>query len=154
QQVFLFGSGAGKFENTFADKEHIHIVSDFRHSSRSMCALALQRFMDNSFEDLVYFEPFYLKEFIATSPRKTIQLRSIRSYANSLCIKRIRPTDTISPGAIYFRMRLVGKVTSRTSWFSLLSMSSKRISTALRPCSSGYCSILPKGGFSIYFNNG
>lgn len=72
QQVFLFGSGAGKFENTFADKEHIHIVSDFRHSSRSMCTLALQRFMDNSFEDLVYFEPFYLKEFIATTPRKTI----------------------------------------------------------------------------------
>lgn len=69
-EIHLFGSGATKFAATFADKVHIHVHSDFKHSSRSMCNLAVQRFEDNTFEDLIYFEPFYLKEFVATTPRK------------------------------------------------------------------------------------
>lgn len=69
-QIHLFGSGATKFASTFANKTHIHVDSNFKHSSRSMCNLAAQRLADNTFEDLIYFEPFYLKEFVATTPRK------------------------------------------------------------------------------------
>lgn len=70
QEIHLFGSGADKFAPTFEAYKSIHIHSDFKHSSQSMCHLANQRFADNIFEDLIYFEPFYLKEFVPTTPRK------------------------------------------------------------------------------------
>ena len=38
----------------------------------SMAALAEAAYQDGRFEDTAYFEPFYLKEFIATLPRKTL----------------------------------------------------------------------------------
>jgi len=33
-----------------------------------MISLALNKFSQKQFEDVVYFEPFYLKEFIAGKP--------------------------------------------------------------------------------------
>lgn len=34
-----------------------------------MAALALERFKQGQFEDIAYFEPFYLKDFVATTPK-------------------------------------------------------------------------------------
>ena len=36
----------------------------------AMAALAQQAFARGSFEDVAYFEPFYLKDFVATTPKK------------------------------------------------------------------------------------
>ena len=32
----------------------------------------LDRFRNGLFEDVAYFEPFYLKDFIATTPKKKV----------------------------------------------------------------------------------
>jgi tRNA threonylcarbamoyladenosine biosynthesis protein TsaB len=37
-----------------------------------MCELVWQAYNINHFEDVAYFEPFYLKDFITSSPRKNI----------------------------------------------------------------------------------
>lgn len=72
QNILLFGSGASKFKDFFKDHPNIHIDSDFVHSSTLMSEVAYNKFEAASFEDLIYFEPFYLKEFIATTPKKVI----------------------------------------------------------------------------------
>jgi tRNA threonylcarbamoyladenosine biosynthesis protein TsaB len=32
----------------------------------------MKRYASKQFEDVAYFEPFYLKDFIATTPRKKV----------------------------------------------------------------------------------
>lgn len=66
----LFGSGADKFVELFATDEKVEILTDFKNSAAFMSALAFEAFQKESFEDLVYFEPYYLKDFIATTPKK------------------------------------------------------------------------------------
>ena len=41
-------------------------------SAKAMAALAERAYNEKRFEDLAYFEPFYLKDFVATVPRKTL----------------------------------------------------------------------------------
>ncbi|MBR5925398.1 MAG: hypothetical protein IKZ60_08025, partial [Bacteroidales bacterium] len=36
----------------------------------SMLVPAMQKYEKKEFEDIAYFEPFYLKQFIATTPKK------------------------------------------------------------------------------------
>ena len=36
----------------------------------AMLAPAMARYEKKEFEDVAYFEPFYLKQFIATTPKK------------------------------------------------------------------------------------
>jgi len=45
-------------------------LDDIHPLAPDMVALATQAFMAKNFEDTVYFEPFYLKEFMATIPKK------------------------------------------------------------------------------------
>ena len=71
RKIVFFGNGAAK------TKEHIKsdnaIFKDgFLHSSKNMIKIALQKLKNNQFEDVAYFEPFYLKDFIATTPKKNI----------------------------------------------------------------------------------
>ncbi|HMR17721.1 MAG TPA: tRNA (adenosine(37)-N6)-threonylcarbamoyltransferase complex dimerization subunit type 1 TsaB [Sphingobacterium sp.] len=70
QSLLLFGSGAHKFEELFDANPDITIDTRYVHSSRHMCHLSWQRFLAQNFKDLIYFEPFYLKEFVATTPKK------------------------------------------------------------------------------------
>jgi tRNA threonylcarbamoyladenosine biosynthesis protein TsaB len=37
-----------------------------------MAPLAQKAYNEKQFEDLAYFEPFYLKDFVATLPRKNL----------------------------------------------------------------------------------
>ena len=37
-----------------------------------MLALAERAYRQGQFEDVAYFEPFYLKEFIATTPKNKV----------------------------------------------------------------------------------
>ncbi|MCY4780075.1 tRNA (adenosine(37)-N6)-threonylcarbamoyltransferase complex dimerization subunit type 1 TsaB [Sphingobacterium sp. UT-1RO-CII-1] len=68
--VTLFGSGADKFTDLFADNRKVQISPGFKNSAAFMSFLAFVAFESQDFEDLVYFEPYYLKDFIATTPKK------------------------------------------------------------------------------------
>lgn len=69
QNIVLFGSGAAKLKDLFKDQPEIRIDEDFEHSSSSLSFAAYRNFVNQHFEDLIYFEPYYLKEFIATTPK-------------------------------------------------------------------------------------
>lgn len=69
KRICLFGSGAGKLKNLFADVSNIVIDENYKHSSAHLSQRAFEKFSNQEFEDLIYFEPYYLKEFIATTPK-------------------------------------------------------------------------------------
>lgn len=69
--VCFFGNGADKCK-TALSHPHAHFIDDIHPSASSMIAPALKRFLEKKFEDVAYFEPFYLKDFIATIPKKKV----------------------------------------------------------------------------------
>ena len=68
-ELFLFGDGADKFKILFSDHKNIHFV-DFSTSASHLSSLALEKFNRAQFENVAYFEPFYLKDFLVTPPKK------------------------------------------------------------------------------------
>lgn len=72
ENIILFGPGAEKFQELFQANSKIKIVLDILPSSQLMGSLVQQKFKNKQFEDVAYFEPFYLKEFVATTPKKQI----------------------------------------------------------------------------------
>ena len=69
QQICLFGSGAAKLADLFRGQSNIQIDTDYSHSSAYLSKAAFEKYNSKAFEDLIYFEPYYLKEFIATTPK-------------------------------------------------------------------------------------
>lgn len=74
-KLYLFGTGATKLINTITH-DNIRILENLNMSSEFMTEIALQRYKEKQFEDVAYFEPYYLKDFIATTPRKNQLLSS------------------------------------------------------------------------------
>jgi tRNA threonylcarbamoyladenosine biosynthesis protein TsaB len=70
-KVYFFGAGSKKLTNTIVNNNAI-FVDDFNISSAFMIPIACERFENKVFEDLAYFEPFYLKDFIATTPKRRL----------------------------------------------------------------------------------
>lgn len=70
-KVIFFGNGAAKCR-TAIHNSNAHFVDDFTLSASYLHMPAVTALRDKKFEDVAYFEPYYLKEFIATVPRKLI----------------------------------------------------------------------------------
>ena len=68
-RVCFFGNGAGKCQEVLAGHENAIFLNDFNLSSSFMSSLAEDAFRQKRFEDVAYFEPFYLKDFIAGKPK-------------------------------------------------------------------------------------
>ena len=66
--LWLFGDGAPKLHNLFKDDPQIQIVDDFSPSAAYMASLTDQALKARDFVDVAYFEPFYLKDFVAGKP--------------------------------------------------------------------------------------
>jgi len=66
----LFGDGADKLTELLANRTDIEIIPNFLPSARFMGTIAMTKFAQQEFEDVAYFEPYYLKEFIALKPKK------------------------------------------------------------------------------------
>jgi tRNA threonylcarbamoyladenosine biosynthesis protein TsaB len=62
----FFGDGAEKAKNLWDSRKCI-IDSSIHSSARGQVSLAYAKFLAKSFEDVAYFEPFYLKDFIASA---------------------------------------------------------------------------------------
>jgi len=69
KELFLFGDGAEKFKELFADQSNINFI-DFSTSASHLNSLALKKLRNAEFENLAYFEPFYLKDFLVTTSKK------------------------------------------------------------------------------------
>ena len=67
-RLWLFGDGAPKLMKVFENQENINIIDGFKPSAAFMRTLAEQALQKQQFVDVAYFEPFYLKDFIAGKP--------------------------------------------------------------------------------------
>ena len=70
-QVCFFGNGAEKCKQVLVHP-HTHFISGIHPSASHMIKPVVERYAAHNFEDVAYFEPFYLKDFIATTPKKKI----------------------------------------------------------------------------------
>ncbi len=68
-QVYFFGNGADKCKDIIQHPNAIFIENIYP-SAKYMARLAHDAFNNNTFRDVAYFEPFYLKDFVATTPKK------------------------------------------------------------------------------------
>ena len=66
--MVLFGSGAGKCKELFPE-DNVRLVTP---SARGLVKPAYEAFRHKKFEDIAYFEPFYLKDFVVTPSSKKI----------------------------------------------------------------------------------
>lgn len=64
-QVIFFGDGASKCKTVLSHNKNAIFVDDVVPSAKNMITLSEQAFQNKQFEDVAYFEPFYLKDFVA-----------------------------------------------------------------------------------------
>ena len=69
--VFFFGNGAEKCKDIITHP-NAHFIENIRPLAKWMQPLAERRFLSEQFEDVAYFEPFYLKDFVAIKPKPLI----------------------------------------------------------------------------------
>ncbi len=69
--VCFFGNGADKCKEVL-DHPNAHFIDGINPSATTMIAPVLKKYQLKQFEDVAYFEPFYLKDFIATVPKKKV----------------------------------------------------------------------------------
>ncbi len=69
--LIFFGSGADKFDEQFKENASIQVALGFDAKASSQDALAYEKFQAGDFEDVAYFEPYYLKDFMVTAPKKS-----------------------------------------------------------------------------------
>ena len=69
--VYFFGNGAEKCMETI-NHPNAHFIPDIHPLAKWMMPLAERRMMNEEYEDVAYFVPFYLKDFVAKMPKKLI----------------------------------------------------------------------------------
>ncbi len=68
-KIAFFGDGAEKSKDILSKHSNAIFPDDYQISSEYMISIALERFKKKEFDDTAYFEPFYLKDFIAGKPK-------------------------------------------------------------------------------------
>ncbi len=69
--VVFFGNGSAKCQSVISNTNAI-FIANFLPSAKFMLPLAIKAYKNENFENTAYFEPFYLKDFIATTPKNKI----------------------------------------------------------------------------------
>ncbi len=69
--VYFFGNGAQKCMETIAHP-NAHYIDGIEPLARWMQPLAEKRLLQEQTEDVAYFEPFYLKDYVAKMPRNLL----------------------------------------------------------------------------------
>ena len=71
KRVIFFGDGAMKCASIIKRKNSV-FYPGFTNSAAHMQKPVYDAFLEKKFEDVAYFEPFYLKDFITTTQKKNI----------------------------------------------------------------------------------
>lgn len=71
-KVVFFGDGAEKCREALEGNPNAIFIEDVHPSAQYINEIAIKKFDKKEFEDVAYFEPFYLKDFIATTPKKLL----------------------------------------------------------------------------------
>ncbi|MFA6873739.1 MAG: tRNA (adenosine(37)-N6)-threonylcarbamoyltransferase complex dimerization subunit type 1 TsaB [Bacteroidaceae bacterium] len=70
--IYFFGDGARKCQEVLSHP-NAHFIPNIRPLAKHMAPLAEQAFVRGLFEDVAYFEPYYLKAFVAGMPRNILK---------------------------------------------------------------------------------
>ncbi len=71
RKILFFGNGAEKCKNIIKHK-NAFFEGPMLTSAQFMQSISERKFNNGEFENVAYFEPFYLKNFVATIPRNKI----------------------------------------------------------------------------------
>lgn len=69
QKVYFLGDGSEKCKSILTHK-NAHFIDNHHPSAKEMAILSYDKFKKEEFEDVAYFEPFYLKDFIVIPEKK------------------------------------------------------------------------------------
>ena len=69
--MYFFGNGAAKCMKAI-NHPNAHLIENIEPLAKNMLPLAEKRIAQGKFEDVAYFVPFYLKDFVAKQPRKLL----------------------------------------------------------------------------------
>lgn len=67
--VYFIGNAVTKAKQIISHQNAVFIENELP-SAKQMGSIAFQKFKQKYFEDVAYFEPFYLKDFVAIKPKK------------------------------------------------------------------------------------
>lgn len=68
-RILFFGDGAEKCREIFGDNSNALFLSGFANSATYLTQKAVEKFDKQDFEDVAYFEPYYLKDFLVTKKK-------------------------------------------------------------------------------------
>ncbi len=68
KKIVFFGDGAGKCKAVLNHNKNAVFIENIHPSAENIGFLAWQAYQKNQFENVAYFEPYYLKDFIAKKP--------------------------------------------------------------------------------------
>jgi tRNA threonylcarbamoyladenosine biosynthesis protein TsaB len=71
RKIFFFGNGACKYQEMIRHPNAI-FTEGIYPSAIDMAKLSLEQYKSKEFQDTAYFEPYYLKDFVATIPKNKI----------------------------------------------------------------------------------
>ena len=71
RKVLFFGNGSDKVKEVLKHPNAV-FINGVSTSAANMIGLAERYFEAGKFEDVAYFEPFYLKDFVATVPKRKV----------------------------------------------------------------------------------
>lgn len=69
--IYFFGNGAAKCMDII-QHPNAHLIEGIEPLAKWMQPLAERRFLSEQYEDMAYFVPFYLKDFVAIKPKKLL----------------------------------------------------------------------------------
>jgi tRNA threonylcarbamoyladenosine biosynthesis protein TsaB len=71
-RITFFGNGAEKCKAVLRHQDNAVFINNVYPKATDMVTLAEDAYSRKSFVDVAYFEPFYLKEFVATIPKNKV----------------------------------------------------------------------------------
>ena len=72
QGIVFFGNGIIKCRNVIRHENAV-FIEQFNPLARYMAGVSYSYFLNKNFVNMAYFEPFYLKDFIATTPKNLLK---------------------------------------------------------------------------------
>ena len=70
EKLYFVGDCAEKCKSVLKKENHVFLEDVKYPSAKEMCALSFEKFKINDTVDVAYFEPYYLKDFMVTTPKK------------------------------------------------------------------------------------
>jgi tRNA threonylcarbamoyladenosine biosynthesis protein TsaB len=73
RRIYFFGSGMEKCREILTHPNAVFLEAVYPHA-KAMATLSEESYQYSRFENLAYFEPFYLKDFVATTPKNSLRI--------------------------------------------------------------------------------